>query len=78
MAESHYEPNKKNYIMAWEDACGVLSLRIPKTDSNSLCSRLLHGQKALCSASAWDRVYEHIQATELPECYGVKKERGQL
>lgn len=59
-----------------------VSLRIPKTDSNSLCSRLFHGQNALCSASAWDRLYEHIQATlersELLECYGVKKECGQL
>lgn len=26
MAEFHYEPNKKNYIMAWEDACGVCHL----------------------------------------------------
>lgn len=26
MAEFHYEPNKKNYIMAWENACGVYRL----------------------------------------------------
>lgn len=64
-----------------ENSYGVYGLG-SQNCSNSLCSRLLHGQNALCSASARHRLYEHTQATlersALPDCCRVKKECGQL